>query len=155
MYLFYRLLKVRWVLRQYLLEHQCGSGKSLSHSWHLPHQDFVLGWHALHMYTAHLDTLCHLLFENLWCYQGRWPLGGNMQWNYKLDMFELKWENRWLIYSANIYSTSSMCHLGDAVISYLNTKANGWGSGSFTGDFVIIFYIWLSLQGAVIGRSGE
>lgn len=79
MYLFYRLLRVRWVLRQYLLEHQCGNGKSWSHNCYLPHQDSGLRWHPIRMCTARLDTLCHLLCENLSCCQDRWPLGSNMQ----------------------------------------------------------------------------
>lgn len=155
MYLFYRVLKVRWVLRQYLLEHQCGSGRFWSHNCHLLQQGLVLGWHATCMCTAGLEILCHPLYGNLWCYQGRWLLGSNMQWNCKLNVFALKWGNSCLlIYSTDIYSTSSMCPIGDAVMSYLNIEE--WGArvfGSFTENFIIIFHTRLSLQGAVIDMS--
>lgn len=156
MYLFYRLLKVRWVLKQYLLEHQCGSGKSWSRNCCLAHQDFVLGWLALCMYIAHLDTLYHLLYENLWCYQDRQLLGNNIQWNCKLNVFELEWDYECLlIHSANIFSTSSMCPLRVQWCP-LWTQRNERliTKGSFTENFVITLHTWLSLQGAVIDISG-
>ena len=154
-YLFCSVLKAQWVLRQCLLGHQCGNGKSGSHSCCLPHQDLVLGWHAVCTDTVHLAAPCHLLFANLWCYQDKWPLGNDMQWNDRLNLnvFELKRKkiDGLLIHSANIHSISSMYPLGNAVMftwAQKNKKLMATRSGSFTEN--VIFYTWLSLQEAVI-----